>query len=150
MKKMMLAFAALLVSMSATSAFALDLCVINGFGQLYKFDTVRLLKNKTTPLSGRFHFAGGNDNKPIFGSVTLDSDNLTVRIFILSEGSAVQFSESMTGDKKFNALGSYDNAPLGSTTGASAWANIPCTTGFFPAAFVGRGPVVGPAPGLPE
>ena len=62
MKKMMLGLTALFVSMSATSAFALDLCVINGFGQLYKFDAVRLLKNKTTPLSGRFHFSGGNDN----------------------------------------------------------------------------------------
>jgi len=115
----MLVLAALLVGISATSAFALDLCVINGFGQLYKFDTVKLLKNKTTPLTGRFHFSGGNDNKPLFGSVTLDSDNLTVRIFILAEGSAVQFTESMTGDKHFNALGSFDNAPLGSTTGAS-------------------------------
>ena len=73
MKRMMLVLAALFVSMSATSAFALDLCVINTFGQLYKFDTVRLLKNKTTPLTGRFHFSGGNDNKPIFGSVTLDT-----------------------------------------------------------------------------
>ena len=150
MKKMMLGLAALLVSLSATSALALDLCVINGFGQLYKFDAVRLLKNKTTPLAGRFHFSGGNDNKPLLGSVTLDNDNLTVRIFVLSEGSAVQFTESMIGDKRFNALGSFDNAPLGSTTGGSAWANIPCTNGFFPAAFVGRGPVVGPAPGLPE
>ena len=149
MKRMMLVLAALFVSMSATSAFALDLCVINTFGQLYKFDTVKLLKNKTTPLTGRFHFSGGNDNKPIFGSVTLDSDNLTVRIFILSEGSAVQFSESMTGDKQFNAIGSFDNAPLGSTTGGSAWGNIPCTTGLFPAASVAL-PIVGPAPGLPE
>ena len=149
MKRMMLVLAALFVSMSATSAFALDLCVINGFGQLYKFDTVKLLKNKTTPLSGRFHFSGGNDNKPILGSVTLDSDNLTVRIFILSEGSAVQFSESMTGDKHFNAVGSFDNAPLGSTTGGSVWANIPCTTGLFPAASVAL-PIAGPAPGLPE
>lgn len=149
MKKMMLVFAFLFVSMSATSAFALDLCVINGFGQLYKFDAVRLLRNKTTPLTGRFHFLGGEDNKPIMGSVTLDNDNLTVRIFILAEGSAVQFSESMTGDKKFNALGSYDNAPLGSTTGGSVWASIPCTTGLFPTAFVAR-TIVGPAPGLPE
>jgi hypothetical protein len=108
-----------------------------------------LLKNKTTPFTGRFHFSGGNDNKPLFGSVTLDSDNLTVRIFILAEGSAVQFTESMTGDKHFNALGSFDNAPLGSTTGASVWVTLHCTTGLFPAAFV-AGPIVGPAPGLPE
>ena len=134
MKKMMLVFAFLFVSMSATSAFALDLCAINGFGQLYKFDNVKLLKNKTTPLTGRFHFSGSNDNKPLFGSATLDNDNLTVRIFILAEGSAVQFTESMTGDKKFNAVGSFDNAPLGSTTGANTWANIPCTR-----AFPGRG-----------
>ena len=54
----------------------------------------------------------------------------------------------MTGDKQFNAIGSFDNAPLGSTTGASVWANISCT-GLFPVAVV-AGPIVGPAPGLPE
>jgi hypothetical protein len=66
-----------------------------------------------------------------------------------AEGSAVQFTESMTGDKHFNALGSFDNAPLGSTTGASVWLTLHCTTGLFPAAFV-AGPIVSPAPGLPE
>ena len=147
MKKIMLVLAALVVSMGATSAFATDLCVVNAFAQLYKFDAVKLQKNKTTPLTGRFHFSGGNDNKPLFGSVTLDNDNLTVRIFILAEGSAVQVTESMTGDKKFNAVGSFDNAPFGSTTGVNTWANIPCT-GLFPVAVV-AGPIVGPAPGLP-
>lgn len=40
--------------------------------------------------------------------MTLDNDNLTVRIFVLSEGSAVQFTESMIGDKQFNALRSFE------------------------------------------
>jgi hypothetical protein len=153
MKKLLLAVAVFLFSTSATSAFAKDLCVVNNFGQLFKFDNVKLLKGKTTPLVGRIHPFGSDFNQPITGSVTLDSDNATVRISILGiplPGSGlVSFVASMIGDKNFNALGQFDNAPLETLTNSDAWTAVPCIQGFFPAAFV-TGPLVGPAPGIPQ
>jgi hypothetical protein len=153
MKKLLLGVAVLVLSMTATSAFAKDLCVLNTFGQLFKFDGVKLLKGKTAPLVGRFHPTGGDFNQPVNGSVTLDGDNVTVRVSIvgvpLAGSGLLPFIESMIGDKNFNAVGQFDNAPFGALTGADAWFAVPCVAGIFPAAIV-TGPVVGPAPGIPE
>jgi hypothetical protein len=133
MKKMMLFLAVLFLSASATSAFAVNRCVRNGFGQLFEFDTVKLTKNKTAPLAGRFHFGGDSDNNPAFGAATLDSDGSTVRIFVMTFGSGAQVTWLMTGDKFLNATGTFDTAPLAGSDGADSWTSIPCTSPFPPA-----------------
>ncbi len=130
MKKLMLILAVIIVSMSVTSAFAKDLCVVDNLGHTLKFDGIKLLKGKSTPLVGRLHIGGGVGNGPISGVVTLDSDNETTRIAVtyygISLGEVVLLY--LTGDKFFNAAGRYDIVPF--VYGGDAdysWTNIPCT-----------------------
>jgi hypothetical protein len=130
----MLFLAVLFVSASATSAFAKDLCVGDSLGNFLKFNNVKLLKGKTTPLVGRYEFGNGN-NTPVFGAVTLDSDNVETRIVLTY--SNVFTNEiaifTMVGDKSFNATGNYDIDPIGSIDiNNASWTNILCST-FLPA-----------------
>lgn len=99
MKRIILAV--VLLGITAGPAFAKDLCVQNIFGQLLKFDNVKLLKGKTTALVGRFHPAGSDTNTPVNGVLTVDSDNVTTRIGIVSFpiGAVSSVGWTMTGDK---------------------------------------------------
>jgi hypothetical protein len=83
MRRIALLVAIFLVGLTTAPAFAKDLCVVNDFGQLLKFDRVQLLKGKTTVLVGRFHPLADDTNVPFNGAVTLDSDNVTTRIGIV-------------------------------------------------------------------
>jgi hypothetical protein len=153
MKKIVLLIVVLLVSVTAGPAFAKDLCVGNAFGQLFKFDKVQLLKGKTTTLAGRWHPFADDTNTPVTGAVTLDSDNSTTRIAIISypvglSGVAVAFSEYMIGDKSFNATGTFDNSPFSGDDGSDVWTAVDCKT-IVPPASPTISPV-GPAPGLPQ
>jgi hypothetical protein len=152
MRRIALLVGLFLVGLTTTSAFAKDLCVVNAFGQLVKFDKVQVLKGKTTVLAGRFHGTGGDPNVPFNGAVTLDSDNVTTRIGILAYpvaggGISVAFSEYMIGDKDFNATGSFDNSPFSGTDGADIWTSVSCATPFPPASAIIS--PVRPAPGIP-
>jgi hypothetical protein len=151
MKKLILALGLLIVSASATSAFAKDLCVDAGGGIRVQFNKVVLLKGKTTLLAGRAD-VGGN-NVPVVGTLTLDADNVTTRIGVMvyqipGSWNIVGFTMSVVGDKLFNASGFFDNFPLNSNgDGAVTWTSVLCSS--VPPAFPSRA-VVGPAPGILE
>lgn len=149
MRKTALLFVVLFLVAFSASAFAKDICVNNG-SSLIKFDNVRLLKGKTTPLSGEFHPGGGDANLPFIGSVTLDADGVTTRIHIISSygNGAISCMWAMTGDKSFNASGNFDNVPFASTPdGAETWTNISCASPFPAAGPRASGTI---AAGIPE
>jgi hypothetical protein len=151
MKRIALLVAIFLVGLTTVPAFAKDLCVQNDFGQLLKFDRVQLLKGKTTVLAGRFHPLADDTNLPFNGAVTLDSDNITTRIGVLSfpdvSGIPVAVGWTMVGDKSFNATGSFDNSPFSGTDGADIWTHVSCAAPFPPASATIS--PVRPAPGIP-
>lgn len=128
MKKLLLILAFVIVSMSTTSAFAKDLCVADSLGHVWKFDTIKLLKGKSTPLVGRVNINNDSaNNHPVSGAVTLDSDNLTTRIVLtFSHGDLNEtIIFSMVGDKSFNATGRFLIIG-GAATTPYTWGNIPC------------------------
>jgi hypothetical protein len=132
MKKIMLFLAVLFLSASATSAFAKDICVLDGFGNLLQFNKVQLLKGRSTQLSGRIHYGGFSLNSPLHGVVTVDSDNVTTRIAFTIHGVAPAlfevFAVHATGDKLFNASGSFDQGPFTpGGDGAYSMVNAPCS-----------------------
>jgi hypothetical protein len=153
MKKMMLFLAVLFLSVSATSAFALDLCLQGGAGAagvMFQFNKVVLNKGKTTVLAGRADQAG--NNVPLFGAVTLDSDGVTTRIAVMAfpftgSWNALGFAISMVGDKQFNATGIFDNFPLDTAGDSMTWTHVLCST--VPPAFPSR-TNVGPRLGMQE
>jgi hypothetical protein len=150
MRRIALLVAIFLVGLTTAPAFAKDLCVVNDFGQLFKFDRVQLLKGKTTVLAGRFHPLGDATNLPFNGAVTLDSDNITTRIGILiypTDAAFVAAAVVMVGDKNFNATGSFDNSPFSGTDGADNWAKVSCASPFPPASATIS--PERPAPGIP-
>ena len=150
MRRKALLVAMFLVGLTTAPAFAKDLCVVNAFGQFFKFDRVQLLKGKTTVLVGRVHPLGDATNLPFNGAVTLDSDNITTRIGIVvypTDPAFVSAAFLMVGDKNFNADGSFDSSPLSGTDGADIWTKVSCATPFPPASLVT--PPQGPTPLIP-
>lgn len=142
MKKLMLTLALLIVSMSAASAFAKDLCVIDNLGgHVLKFDAVKLLKGKSTALVGRLNFGNSALNTPLSGVLTLDSDNLTTRIVLTYSSVAINEIAIFTfvGDKNFNATGNYNI--IGGSIMAVSWTSIACN--LAAAANVSGAPVGG-------
>jgi len=142
MRRLVLIVAVFVAAITAAPALAKDICVQNSFSQLFKFDGVKLLKGKTTQLTGRFEAFGVN--VPIDGALTLDSDGVTTRIGILTYpnaggGAPTSVMWTMVGDKLFNATGSFDDGALGSIDGADTWTNVSCSG--FPPAFPNRSPV---------
>jgi len=129
MKKIMLFLAVLFLSVSTTSAMAKDLCVQGSLGVGFVFNNVKLLKGKTTILTGRVFI--GSSNAPFQGAVTVDSDNVTTRIGVIAYQGTTLIGPvlwDMVGDKFFNATGNADVAPFGSVFGPDIWTNIPCNT----------------------
>jgi hypothetical protein len=136
MRKIALLFAVLFVVATVAPASAGNVCVENIFGQLFRFDNVPLLgKGKTFSLRGEFHYLGTDVNLPFEGVVTLASDGVTTRIGIITFPGPVTSPVmwSMVGDKKFNATGTWDNAPFGSIDGNDTWTNVSCAAPFPPA-----------------
>jgi len=136
MRRLILVVSVFVAVIMAAPVLAADRCVANIFGQFFRFNGVKLLIGKTTQLAGRFHPFGDTTNLPFDGAVTLDSDGVTTRIGILtypaSGGGVTAVMWTMTGDKLFNAAGSFDDGALGSINGADAWLAGSCV-GFPPA-----------------
>ena len=141
MRKFILGLTVLFLGASANSVFAKDICAsgVVGLlpGTLLRFEKVKLLNGKTTPLVGRADING--NNVPFAGALTVDSDGVTVRIAVTAyqvpgSWNVVGFTMNLVGDKNFNATGFFDNFPLnGNGDGALQIANSDCSS--FPPAF---------------
>ena len=136
MKKSVFVLAMFLLSASATSVLAKDICVANQDGKLFKFDNVRLIRNKTTSLVGRIHpaaFLLVNNSRPMYGSVTVRGDNAVVEVFVTG-GMLVPTTWHMYLDKNFEGAGRIDRSPYNSGGDDDEfWTNIPCNKLFPPA-----------------
>ena len=156
MRYIALLFAVLLMVATVAPAFAANICVQNSFVQFLRFDNVPtpLVKGKTINLKGELHPNGTDVNVPFEGALTLASDGVTTRIgimsFSLESAFVVGVIWSMVGDKKFNATGTYDNAPFNSPPdGNDTWTRVSCAPPF-PSPAIAPLSLVGGAPGSPE
>ena len=122
-----------LISLVALPAAAKDICIQDGV-ILMRFKGVKSLSKpgNVTPLHG--FYTNGSQISPLTGTAFTRADRtVAIGVYVhtadvAAAGTCTDFIFTMTGDKEFNATGSYRYLDSPTSGSASTWTPIPCNT----------------------